>query len=125
MATDDTPVEGFDLDGGQATRPAPRALHVIAREIQREWTNIYFGARPYLEAMGQLGSIEESYGYDPARHIVNYFLSNATHWRGPVARRIKLELNTMLAEGKPKPQMGRKGKPGDKPGGGRDAQGSE
>ena len=31
-----------------------RPLNVIAREIRKEWQNVYFGAVPYLDAMGTL-----------------------------------------------------------------------
>ena len=73
-----------------------RPLHEIAREIARDWKKPYFGAVPYLQAMMQLDSITDMYGYDDARSVVLYFLSNATTWRGDVARRIKKELNDML-----------------------------
>lgn len=78
------------------TATAVRPLHVIAREIASDWKNVYFGAVPYLQAMRSLGSIGDSYGYDDARSIVLYFLSNARGWRGDAAKRIKAELNTML-----------------------------
>jgi hypothetical protein len=42
-----------------------------------------------------LNSIDDKYGYDSARSIVNYFLANAGTWRGEVARRIKKELKGM------------------------------
>ncbi len=74
-----------------------RPLHVIAAEIRREWKNVYFGAVPYLDAMRTLNSIDEKYGYDDARSIVLYFLSNASTWRGDVARRVKAELKAILA----------------------------
>lgn len=70
----------------------PRALSDIAYEIRRVWPKVYFGAIPYLQAMFSLGSISDRYGADDARSIVLYFLSNATTWRGPHARRIKAEL---------------------------------
>ena len=77
------------------TTPA-RSLHVIGREILVDWKKPYFGAVPYLSALADLETIEGSYGDDSARSIVRYFLSNATTWRGEVARRIKAELNLMV-----------------------------
>lgn len=74
-----------------------RPLHVIADEIRRDWSNVYFGAVPYLDAMRYLSTITDSFGADPADDIVIYFLSNARTWRGPVAKRVKAELKTMLA----------------------------
>ena len=72
-----------------------RPLHVIADEIRKDWLSIYFGAKPYLEAMRTLDKISESYGVDSGKSIVLYFLANATSWRGDVARNIKKELNAM------------------------------
>ena len=74
-----------------------RALYTIAREIAGDWgTSVYFGAKPYLQAMATLHDIDEDYGADSGSSIVVYFLANAGTWRGPVARRIKAELKAML-----------------------------
>ena len=73
-----------------------RTLSIIARDIRKDWKNIYFGARPYVDAMASLDSISDAYGVDSARGIVQYFLANASAWRGPVARTIKAELKAML-----------------------------
>lgn len=73
-----------------------RTLHQIAAEIFQLWKKPYFGARPYLEAMLRLNSVDEVYGYDTGKSIVTYFLANATTWRGEDARRIKSELKQML-----------------------------
>ena len=73
-----------------------RSLSTIASEISTVWTNVNYGARPYLQAMLQLDRITDRYGFDDARSIVLYFLSNATGWRGPDAKRIKAELKAML-----------------------------
>ena len=78
---------------------AARPLYDIAREIRNDWKNVYFGAVPYLDALGDLDSMSDAYGADPASQIVAYFLSNATSWRGETARRIKAELNQMLKTG--------------------------
>lgn len=53
---------------------------------------MYFGARPYANAMLSVSSIQDMYGDDDAKSLVLYFLSNATTWRGDDARRIKAEL---------------------------------
>jgi hypothetical protein len=73
-----------------------RDVHVIASEIAADWKKPYFGAKPYLSAMHSLGSIHDDYGADSGKSVVMYFLSNATTWRGEVARRVKKELNAML-----------------------------
>ena len=79
----------------QAARDAIRPLSTIAAEIRRDWKNVYFGAVPYLAAMSTLDTINDSYGADSAQSVVLYFLSNATSWRGDVARRVKAELKAI------------------------------
>jgi hypothetical protein len=76
-----------------------RPIHVIAREIRKDWKKPYFGAVPYISAMLSLDKIADMYGADDGKSIVAYFLSNATSWRGDVARRVKAELTKMLKEG--------------------------
>lgn len=73
-----------------------RPIHEISREIRADWLKPYFGAVPYLIAMETLTSASDNYGCDSARSVLAYFLSNATTWRGPTARRIKTELKEML-----------------------------
>lgn len=74
----------------------PRPLYDIAADIRKDWRNPYFGAVPYLEAMGDLDSISDDYGSDSGESIVRYFLTNASRWSGPTAKTIKSELNAML-----------------------------
>ena len=73
-----------------------RNLSEIAREIKKDWTTVYFGAVPYLDAMSTLETVNDNYGMDSGKSIVAYFLANAGTWRGDVARRVKKELNIML-----------------------------
>lgn len=73
-----------------------RKLYEIAREIRADWKNIYFGAKPYLDAMGSLESIDDRYGFDSAETIVRYFIANAGTWKGETARRVKAELRSLL-----------------------------
>jgi hypothetical protein len=75
----------------QTTRP----LYEVAEEIRKDWKNVYFGAKPYLDAMSCLESINDNYGWDSGKSIILYFLANASSWRGETARRIKKELNAM------------------------------
>ena len=72
-----------------------RPLWAIAREVRKDWKNVYFGAVPYLDAMASLDSINDTYGWDSAKSIVLYFLSNASTWRGETAKRVKAELKAM------------------------------
>ncbi len=73
-----------------------RPLYTIAAEIRRDWQKVNYAAKPYLDAMATLESARDSYGYDTARSIVCYFLSNATTWKGETARRIKAELKSLF-----------------------------
>lgn len=78
----------------------PRPIFTIAEEIKDNWPKVYFGAKPYLEAMLSIKSVDEMYGLDTARSIVLYFLANAQTWRGETARRIKAELKALVKGGK-------------------------
>ena len=81
------------------TTPAPRPIRVIAAEIRADWTNVYYGAEPYLDAMGALNTMDDYYFLDSAENIVARFLVNAGTWRGETARRIKSELRAMTTKG--------------------------
>ena len=80
----------------EGERLYPRTISSIAREIEQDWKNVYFGAVPYLEAMHSLNSIDDNYYYDSGKSVVRYFLANAQSWRGEKAREIKKELKAML-----------------------------
>ena len=77
-------------------------LGFIARLIRKTWVNkkgestVYFGAVPYLSAMGDLNNVNENYGADSGQSIVLYFLSNASFYRGEQARLVKAELKRRL-----------------------------
>ena len=83
--------------------PKGKSLGELASAIRRDWTQsekgINFGARPYLEALEALGSIKDNYGADSAKSIATYFLSNATGWKGPVAKLVKDELKRRIKSG--------------------------
>jgi hypothetical protein len=76
-----------------------RPLYAIAAEIKRDWAKPYFGAVPYLKAMGALTSIKDKFYYDDGVGVVSYFLANAATWKGDTARRVKAELRAMLKGG--------------------------
>ena len=71
-----------------------RKLSEIAKDIRSNWKNIYFGAKPYLQAMEQIHSPEPDapYLFEDAKTQVMYFLANAQYWRGEIAKTIKKEL---------------------------------
>lgn len=72
-----------------------RPISTIALEISNDWAKINYGAKPYLEAMLSLNSINDKYGWDSAKGIVLYFLSNASTYRGETAKRLKNELKQL------------------------------
>lgn len=77
----------------QTTRP----LYDIAADIRKDWgAKVNFAAKPYLDAMASLNSIEDNYGWDSGKTIVLYFLGNASSWRGETAKTIKKELKAMV-----------------------------
>lgn len=69
------------------------ALLITVNWKQTSKSGIYFGAVPYLEAMYTLQTVKDYYFADPGTSIVRYFLSNATTWKGEIAKAIKKELN--------------------------------
>lgn len=75
-----------------------RPLCKIAAEIRADWTDakINFGARPYLFAMMSLQDVNSPYGCEDGKTQVLYFLSNASSYRGEIAKRLKAELKKMV-----------------------------
>lgn len=73
-----------------------RPIYEIATEIKNNWKNPYFGAVPYIDAMGSLSSVNDNYMFDSAESVLRYFLGNAGTWRGETARKVKSELKSML-----------------------------
>jgi hypothetical protein len=77
-----------------------RAISEIAREIRADWgkqgKGVTIYAKPYLDAMSSLNSINDNYYLDSADSVVRYFLANASTWRGEKAKEIKKELKSLL-----------------------------
>lgn len=72
------------------------SLREIAGLVYRTWPKPNFAAAPYLQAMAQMDSINDSFWNDDGRSVVAYFLNNAKTWRGDVAKLVKAELNRRL-----------------------------
>lgn len=70
----------------------------LARLIKQDWKRVYFGAVPYLQAMGTMTSINDTFGCDPGNSVIMYFLANAQTWRGATAKAVKAELKRRLKE---------------------------
>lgn len=80
----------------QALATAPRPLHVIAADIRKAWQpKVNFAAKPYLDAMAELDTINDNYYLDSAKSVVLYFLANAQTFRGEQAKALKAELKKM------------------------------
>ena len=75
----------------------PRPIKDIAFEIKREWKNVSPYAKPYLDAMTTLNSIEDNYYLDTAEEVVIRFLCNAGSFKGEAARRLKKELRSLYS----------------------------
>lgn len=73
-----------------------QSISTIAREISREWKNVNYAAKPYLEAMRSLDSASDSFGYDSAKSVVSYFLANASGYRGDTAKAHKSALKAIV-----------------------------
>ena len=73
-----------------------RSINTIAHEIQNDWKNVNYAAKPYLDAMLTMSNVNDGFGYDSGESVILYFLSNAGAWRGEVAKRIKTELRKMV-----------------------------
>lgn len=73
-----------------------RAISEIANEIQQDWKNVNYAAKPYLDAMKELKSVDDNFYEDSAESVIAYFLGNARSWKGETAKRIKLELNNLI-----------------------------
>jgi len=88
---------------------AQRTLAEIAREIESDYRErgkpVHFSAKPYVDAMKHMGTMDDTFGYDDAEDIVIRVLGNLSSWRGETAQRVKRELRVMLHEKNPRHKM--------------------
>lgn len=73
-------------------------LSQIADVVFADWKDISPYALPYVEAMMNLNSINDTYGSDDASSVISYFLVNAKKWQGETARRVKAHLNALVRD---------------------------
>jgi len=84
-------------DGIDLSNLSRMKIYDIAALIAQDWgRKVNYAAKPYLEAMFSLDSVDDNYIMDSGKSIVAYFLSNATSWRGDVARAVKNELKKRI-----------------------------
>ena len=84
----------------ETTNFAKLSISELACAINKDWRTqkggINVHARPYIDAMLSLHSINDRYIADSGRTIVGYFLSNAAQWKGETAKAIKAELKKRM-----------------------------
>lgn len=74
-----------------------RSIASIAYDISSDWgAKVNYAAKPYLDAMFSLNSIEDNYYFDSGRSVVLYFLANASSYRGETAKKLKAELKSIV-----------------------------
>lgn len=78
------------------TAPLYEVAAAIERDLRLQGKPVPPAAKPYLNAMRSLATMEEKYIVEDAETIVRYALSNLSAWRGENARRIKKELTERL-----------------------------
>jgi hypothetical protein len=66
--------------------------------LEQDGVKVPFSARPYLDAMCSINSINDTYIAESAYSIVMYFLSNAGTMRGDTVREVKAELKRRMKE---------------------------
>ncbi len=82
-------------DFSQVEEPDLSTPAAIARLIKRDWRNVHYAARPYLEAMLTLNSINDDHWHDSGQSVVRYFLNNAKTYRGENAKVYKAALKKL------------------------------
>ncbi len=79
-----------------AKKLAQSSISEIANEIYKNWKPVHPWAKPYLEAMITLQTVNDNYGSDSGHSVIAYFLGNAAMWKGEAAKAIKKELNKRI-----------------------------
>jgi len=73
-----------------------RSLKVIGTEIRADWRRVSEYAEEQLQGIEACENLSSRWLTGTGTDAVLGFLSNAHHWRGETARRIKSELRAML-----------------------------
>lgn len=72
------------------------SLSELAAIIRKDWSKqgkgVSIHAKDWLYALSTLQTIKDSFMAESGRTVVAYFLSNASTWKGDVAKAIKKEL---------------------------------
>lgn len=85
----ETPLSLPDLKGLSVS-----AIASLVYGDKKNWVGkrIHPTAAPYLDAMLDLQTVNDSHGFDSGRSTCLYFVCNAGQWRGPLAKAVKAEL---------------------------------
>jgi hypothetical protein len=75
-----------------------KTLSQLSSIVYQDWKKVNFAAAPYLSAFSMFHTLDlgEQVGYDSAKSVVLYFLSNSGSWRGDTAKIVKTELKRRL-----------------------------
>lgn len=78
------------------TRPLYEIMADIRQDYADKGKDVHPWAKPYVDAIATLTTMDDYYMAENGHQMVPYLLSNLTTWRGETARRIKAELKAML-----------------------------
>jgi hypothetical protein len=73
-----------------------RPISQIAADIKKSWPRVPNCAKVYLNALEALNDKNSKFGLDTAPSLINYFLCNASTFKGEQARSLKAELKIHL-----------------------------
>jgi hypothetical protein len=73
-----------------------RSISEIAREIREKWKPVHGEAEQIVDAMERINSLNDTFSAEPAIEILSRFRWAARTWKGPVAKRIKDEIEALL-----------------------------
>jgi hypothetical protein len=75
-----------------------RLIWEIAEDIDKEYDNLPESAIPFIDKLLALNKLEDSYEGQDAYSIIFQFLLCAIDWRGPIASKVKRELNQIIGK---------------------------
>jgi hypothetical protein len=64
----------------------------VIRDHRETGQKVNFALKPWLDALGSISEITDSYGAESGRTVIAYFLSNASQYKGATAKAVKAEL---------------------------------
>ena len=75
-----------------------RLLHVIARDIRKDWKKVSVHAEPYLSALSRANKVTDRYIIGDHYSTICGLLANLSTYRGETARAIKIELKAIKVD---------------------------